>query len=125
MTEIRHDLVGRIWGGNDPFDGAPVLPWDGVGYSTSQHPFLTEAIDAVRPRIVIEVGVWKGVSTMVMALRAKELALNCAVIAIDTWLGSAENWANPKLGFIPRKNGYPTIYFTFLSNCLHKQVEDF
>jgi predicted O-methyltransferase YrrM len=125
MTAVRDDLVAKIWDGNDPFHGAPFLPWDGLGYPTSQHRYLGEAIESVRPRIIIEVGVWKGVSTMVMARRAQELDIDCAVIAVDTWLGSAEHMTgvNTKIG-LPRLYGYPQVYFTFLSNCRHYEVQD-
>jgi hypothetical protein len=126
MTATRDELITSIWDGNDPFAGADVLPWDGLGYTTSQHRYLAEAVEDMRPRIIIEIGVWKGVSTMLMARRAKELGLDCAVIAVDTWLGSAEHMTgvNTKKGF-PRLNGYPQVYFTFLSNCILYNVQDY
>jgi hypothetical protein len=120
MTAIRDELIAKIWDGRDPFVGAPVLPWDGRGYKTSGHRYLTEVVDTVRPRIIVEVGVWLGVSVIVMGKRVRELNLDCAIIAVDTWLGSAEHMTgiNTKIGF-PRLHGYPQIYFTFLSNCVH------
>jgi hypothetical protein len=125
MTAVRDELIAKIWDGNDPFAGSPKLAWDGAGYTTSGHRYLSEAVEALRPRVVVEVGVWKGVSAMIMARRARELDLNCAVIAVDTWLGSAEHMTgkNTKIGF-SRLHGYPQIYFTFLSNCSHWQVQD-
>ena len=53
----------------------------------------------MRPRIVVEVGVFKGVSVMFMGRRIRELGLDCAIIAIDTWLGSAEHMTGIKIGF--------------------------
>jgi Methyltransferase domain len=82
---------------------------------------LSEAIAELRPKIIVEVGVWKGMSTLHMAQTVKALELDCAIIAVDTWLGSAEHWLGASL---PRKGGYPTAYFTFMANVLaHKQQD--
>ena len=117
LTAVKDDLITKIWNGSDPFEAAPLRPLDATGYSTSQHHYLTDAIEIIRPRIVIEVGVWKGVSVMVMSKRAQELDLDCAIIAVDTWLGSAEHWNWPAFRpSVARVHGYPVTYFTFLSN---------
>ena len=92
MTAVRDDLIRTLWRGEDPLANAPRLARDAVGWPSSQHRYLTEAVSELRPRLVVEVGVWKGVSCIVMAHRAKQLGLDCAVIAVDTWLGTAEQF---------------------------------
>jgi methyltransferase family protein len=126
MTKTRNELIARLWRGEDPLSNAPVLPKDAVGWPSSQHRYLTEAVSELRPRIIVEVGVWKGVSSIVMAHRAKQLGLDCALIAVDTWLGTVEQFRRePGCGAMQTLNGYPQIYFTFLSNLVHYDVAEF
>ena len=94
------------WGGNDPF-------------------FRT-LIDEVKPKTIFEVGAWKGQSTINMAKHIKEQNLDCVIYSIDTWLGAVEFW---ELGDDSRnlhlKNGYPQVYYQFLSNIVHNGVQDY
>jgi hypothetical protein len=124
---VRDELIAALWKGADPFAGAPLLPPDGMGYSTSQHRYLAEAVRELRPRVIVEIGVWKGVSAMVMGRAARDLNLDCAIIAIDTWLGSAEHWIGSTASLtVDRRFGYPMTYYTFLSNVMHdKQAHRF
>ena len=91
---LREEIVRRLWKGDDPFASVNTGPWslDLEGWN-SQHDFLREAI-AERPRIVIEVGVWKGASVIFMANLLREMAADGVVIAVDTFLGSWEHWLN-------------------------------
>ena len=93
MPRVRDEIVRKLWRGEDPFlssrsgDAAPDL--QGWG---SQHHYLTEAIDTLRPTIIVEIGVWKGASVVSMASRLRDLAIDGVVIAVDTWLGSWDHW---------------------------------
>jgi hypothetical protein len=119
-------LIDRLWRGHDPFQGFPdnLFEYDLQGWG-SQHPYLTEAIELLRPSVIIEVGVWKGGSTVFMAQTAKALGLPTVVIAVDTWLGSSEHWLHPdyfaQMSFL---GGYPALYHKFISNVLRAEVSN-
>jgi hypothetical protein len=82
-----------------------------------------------RPLLIIEVGTWKGLSSITMASIAKELHIPCKIVCVDTWLGAPEFWTkginDPTLGIslIPA-NGYPQVYYTFLRNVVDNGFED-
>ncbi len=83
----------------------------------STHPFFAVAIRLARPRLVIELGVWKGMSTIEMARLMKAEGLEGEVLAIDTWLGSSGHLSQPgRRDELRPAHGYPTIYQTFLAN---------
>jgi predicted O-methyltransferase YrrM len=72
------------------------------------------AIRETNPKIIIEVGSWKGKSAIHMAKLAPEAKILC----IDTWLGSREMFGlevGPDTE-IERLHGWPQLYFTFASN---------
>src|SRR5262245_9381175 len=58
----------------------------------SDKPIFRTAIEAVRPRTIIELGSWKGLSAIHMAGLCRELGLDTEIVCVDTWLGSPENW---------------------------------
>ena len=90
MGETIKDVRARLWRGQNPFAGLPpkLYQRDEQGWQ-SQHPYLSIGVEQMRPRVVVEVGVWKGGSTIFMAKKMRELGLDAVVIAVDTWLGSA------------------------------------
>ena len=63
-----------------------------------------------------------------MALHCKDTSRDTSIYCVDTWLGSA-----PFLTFnkdkggrgLHLKNGYPNVYYQFLSNVVHKGVQDY
>ena len=70
-----------------------------------------------RPDLIIEVGTWKGASAINMAQLMRQEGIDGAVICVDTWLGSLLHRRDAKLrSSLHLKNGYPSIYFEFLSN---------
>jgi hypothetical protein len=85
----------------------------------AEHPIFERVLLDVRPRVVIEVGTWKGASVLHMQALAREHGLGTAFICIDTWLGSAEHWSKPE----PREHfrvegGFPTLYREFIVNVI-------
>lgn len=86
-------------------------------------------------QLIIEVGVWKGSTTLVLA---KWLASQGrgVILSVDTWLGALEFWAgrdmegkntsaiNPDFD-LRLHNGYPSVYYTFLSNVIHANVTQY
>lgn len=81
------------------------------------------------PKIVIEVGCWKGKTTTYLAKLLKNNCTNGVVFAVDTWLGSSEHylslredstWGIHKY----MKHGKSNLYDQFLFNIIHEKVND-
>ena len=109
----------------DGFDPAP-YPEDLQGWG-SHHPLLAEAIQVVRPRLVCEVGSWKGRSAINMARAVKQLGLDTEIVCVDTWLGSPEHWLKMDPAWYDSlriRNGLPQLYYTFLANVVRAQLSD-
>ncbi len=73
--------------------------------------------------IIIEVGTWKGKSTIQMAncLKKFNSETKATIIAVDTWLGAPEFWTwglnDPARGIsLKCAQGYPQVFFTFTKN---------
>ncbi len=118
----RQDIVDALWHGQDPFAASPdtLRPADLQGWR-SQHPFLEEVVADWRPRVVVEIGVWKGASVITLARAMERHGVEGTIIAVDTWLGAVDHWADPGLlAELRSENGYPTLYRTFLGNVLHE-----
>lgn len=97
----------------------------------SEKPLLKELITSIKPKIIIEVGTWKGRSAIFMAKLLKEHHIDCEIICVDTWLGSLEN-LNARTGIekhqfwwndLKHKNGYPQLYYQFLKNVISNECQ--
>lgn len=102
----------NIWEGFQPTGLTPDLQgWNG------DHPSLERIAGASTDAgaVVVDVGVWKGQSTITMASAMQRAGINGCVIAIDTFLGSAEHWSGPG-ALYSRQHGLPDLYETFLNN---------
>jgi predicted O-methyltransferase YrrM len=119
--ETMHALYGRdIWTGFQPSRPAgKVVGWNGT------LPILAQLAAEATPGIVIDVGVWKGMSTIFMAEAMKKAGHNGCVISVDTFLGSIEHWKgsgpNPIWEF-DRQVGMPDLFERFTSNVWHANV---
>lgn len=125
---LKKDIVAKIWHGNDPFSGFPFNPArvDIQGWSGSRHPWLEETVRDTKPRIIVEIGVWKGASAIHMAEVLRALKSPAVIICIDTWLGAEDHWADSKwLGSLQMDKGYPTIFQTFMNNVVSKGLQDY
>jgi hypothetical protein len=111
--QIIQKLYGKdIWEDFQPSKTDPeVQGWNG------KHPSLERlaSIPDEDGTIIVDVGVWKGQSTITMANAIKHAGIDACVIAVDTFLGSVEHWSGPNALF-KRANGLPDLYRTFLSN---------
>lgn len=101
---------------------APLLPPDLQGWNSTT-PVLGELVREYRPQIIIDVGVWKGGSTIHFAELLRDNGINGKVIAVDTFLGSVEHHNPAYEG--PMQHGRPMLYEQFLSNVVYACVEDF
>jgi cephalosporin hydroxylase len=126
LNPTRQLIIDRLWRGNDPCRGFPphLFEYDLQGWN-SQHPYLRECIQSLCPQIIVEVGVWKGASTVFMANELKNARLPGVVIAIDTWLGAADHWTSQYFAELNFVNGYPTLYHKFLCNIVRSDVVDY
>lgn len=115
----RRALLDRL-GLDDPFDGRAADPAsvDLQGWN-SDHPLLDFAMTRRRPELVIEVGVWKGMSALHMASLMDTHAIDGQILAIDTWLGTDRHLVDPtRRDELRREAGMPGIYSVFLANVL-------
>ena len=104
----------------------PEYQLDLGGWSGNSNVFK-ELIEFKKPQIIVEVGTWKGQSALNMANIIKNLNLQTKIYCIDTWLGAEEFWTwlkdTPDRNLL-FKNGYPQIYYQFLSNVFHTKNQD-
>lgn len=112
--------TGALFHDESPFEGLALdeYPADLQGWG-SHHPVFREAIASLRPKVIVEVGTWKGASAIHMADLVQELGLETVIICVDTWLGSPEHYLAREPGWresLLLRNGYPRLYFTFLGN---------
>jgi len=79
----RRRMVQALWQGRDPFVGFPATLYqvDPQGWN-SGHRYLGEAIAELKPALVVEIGVWKGGSTMTLASGLKGLGPDGVVIPL-------------------------------------------
>ena len=122
----RSTLIDRLWNGNDPFGAFPkgLFRPDLQGWN-SHHRYLAEAIAEIRPQTVVEIGVWKGVSSIHMANLLKQQGIDGAVIAIDTWLGASDHWTHPDwFSSLLVEYGQPMMMRTFMANVMESNAQD-
>ena len=124
---VRQTILDRLFFGRDPLKDFPHTNFatDLQGWH-SQHPYLVRAMREAHPKIVVEVGVWKGASVVTMAKELQRLQQDAVVIAIDTWLGSSEHYLWEK--FIPDLDfafGYPRLYHKFAANICNEGLQDY
>ena len=111
---------------NNIYEHLKLLPIDLQGWNGTSDIFNT-LIEQTKPSVIIEVGSWKGQSAITMANCIKAHNLQTRIYCVDTWLGALEFWDD--LNDTPErdlklKNGYPQIYYQFLSNIVHSNVQD-
>jgi hypothetical protein len=118
-----HKPDWSIFFDRDPYEGfdPTVLP-DLQGWG-STHPIFEEVIKTIRPKIICEVGTWKGASAIHMATVCATHSIDAKIICIDTWLGTLECYAwkdtRPELHRDLRMiNGWPHLYYTFIANVI-------
>lgn len=113
----------------DPYAGFAheAIAFDARGWG-SQSPAFGTLVERIRPRLIIEVGTWKGASAIEMAEQLERLGLTSSkILCIDTWLGALEMWGDhtdrDRYGSLDLKHGYPQLYYQFLANICHKGLQ--
>ena len=113
----------------DPYEGFDPSPWpDDLSGWGSESPAFGELVTLLRPTRIIEVGTWKGASAMTFARHVADAGLDCEILCVDTWLGAIEMWMdledNSRYGSLALRNGYPTLYYTFLANVVRARHQE-
>jgi hypothetical protein len=113
---------------NNPYEGFDFQRYPSDLRGWGQSSAFRELILETRPRLIVELGTWKGASALEMAAIAREAGLPTQILCVDTWLGALEFWTNQtdserylSLGL---QHGYPTVYYQFLANVCHKGFQD-
>lgn len=102
------------------------LPLQLTGWNGTK-PIFRELIEKLKPTTIIEVGTWKGQSAITMGNAVREFGLNTTIHCVDTWLGAIEFWTtgrNSSERNLSTLYGYPQVYYQFLSNVVHNNLQD-
>ncbi len=75
---------------HEPYKDLVLRTKDLTGWSPT-HEVYDKACDLVDARVIVEVGVWKGVSAAHMAHWLKKRGIGI-LFAVDTWTGALEFW---------------------------------
>jgi len=114
--------------GQNIYEGLELLPEDLQGWNSNNSIFPKLLVDT-KPKTIIEIGTWKGGSAIHMGNLLKLAGSSAQIYCIDTWLGAAEFWTGDLARTPERnlllKNGYPQIYYQFLSNVVHNGLQDY
>lgn len=117
-----------IFNNHNPYsDFTPTGPVDLQGWN-GRHPAMTKAIKEMSPKMALELGSWKGMSSVFIAEEMRRNNDDCCLICVDTFYGSPEHWDYSRADNIAVsllfKNGRPNMYYTFLSNVVQKGLSD-
>ena len=119
FNNLPSKLFQEIFGCN-PYDGfTPTIAEPDLQGWNGLHPALVRFVEQDKPEVIIDLGVWKGQSTITLAKAQQRVKENGIVIAVDSFLGSPEHWSIKRQdihGSLLFRNGRPNFYETFLSN---------
>ncbi len=118
---INNIINSNVYEDIEPSGNENVQGWN--SYSSC----FEKLIEQTKPKTIIEVGSWLGASAINMAKITKQLNLDTKIYCVDTWLGAEEFWTwanNTPERNLKLKNGYPQVYFDFLSNVVQHKVQD-
>lgn len=123
MPQLRDALMQRLYGRDIWLDFEPDPTAEVQGWNGQHYAFLQIEAEP-RAKIIVDVGVWKGQSTITSATILRNSGRDGVVIAVDTFLGSPEHWG-PEHGYFGRSHGMPDLYRTFLSNVKAAGFDDY
>lgn len=124
-TVVNDDHLMVSIHGKDIYEGFPYqdYPFNPEGWGGDSVVF-SELINELDPKLVIEVGSWKGASALTIAASLEKKGKG-KVLCIDTWLGALEFWEDQsdpeRFKSLNCRHGYPQVYFDFLANVCHSK----
>ena len=130
MPALAAQILAALFPSN-PFEGFDHLAYPRDLQGGIPSALMREAFDAAQPRLIIEVGTWKGATACYWASLLRQRGMDGVVICVDTWLGGLEHFRKGTLHSKQwemgpyRKHGYPTLYYQFLANVVHEGLQDF
>jgi hypothetical protein len=122
MPALQRILCERLFAHDIWAEFTPARPSGDVQGWNGDHPVLPRVVSEYPAPIVIDVGAWKGQATIAMASEMRRCDVDGCVIAVDTFLGSADQWDLP---LFTRRAGFPDLYETFMSNVHHAGLADY
>lgn len=106
MLAIKNELLPA------PYNSIDILAPDYHGWFREVNANrLRDLINSLKPKIVVEVGSWLGISAIYMA---RLIDAESRLYAIDHWQGSIEHRLDKEYSI-----KLPTLYQQFLSNVIH------
>ena len=112
---------------HEPFSDLHLRPKDLNGWSPGYEVYKGICDQAHGVQTIVEIGVWKGLSASHLANYLKSQG-GGVLFAVDTWTGNLHLWKrkiHDAITNLHLKNGYPTVYWTFLSNMVHEGVSEY
>ncbi|MGY3591944.1 hypothetical protein ACVIGB_008474 [Bradyrhizobium sp. USDA 4341] len=125
MSKSQQLLMEALYGRNIWEGFIPLRTTDDVEGWNGDHPSLQRLARSNGEKTAIDVGVWKGQSTITMAQAIRETGLDGCVIAVDTFLGSAKYWGRTEPPLLERSNAMPNVFQTFMSNVCNAGLQDY
>jgi cephalosporin hydroxylase len=121
-SSIAARIMDQLYGNDIYKDFCIEMDEDLQGWN-SRHPAIRAIFEQAKPVVVMDVGVWKGGSTVFFAELLRDLHIDGVVIAIDTFLGSPEHWipGDPASGLFRSEHGRPNLYQQFITNVLRRE----
>lgn len=89
--------------------------WNGA------HPLFERLLDQSPVPVFVDVGAWKGQASIFVARLMERAQLNGCVIAIDTFLGSVQQWREGRRWF-DRPQGRADLFDRFLQNVFYSEL---
>ncbi len=127
MGQIASSVMASLHG-VDIYDGFEAALGEDLQGWNSDHPVLGQAVATLKPRVVVDVGVWKGRSSIFLANMLQRHGIDGVVVSVDTFLGSTEHWINradPDFhASLRMQHGMPRLYWQFLSNVVRYGCAD-
>jgi len=123
--------IDSIFWEHQPYDNFLPFKSELLGWSPKAEVYESICNRLTSFDIIIEVGVWKGLSASHLAncLRRRNSGV---LFAVDTWLGALEFWDRrftagkyDSTRDLYLDHGYPSVYKHFLSNMVHAGVKDY
>lgn len=111
---------------HDPYAGYIPRNLDTQGWNSTSAAF-EQCIEKINPKLIIEVGTWKGCSAIHMAQTCLKHYNDFEIVCIDTFLGSVEHWTIMREYLPPelRIHGRAHLYEQFITNVIHTNLTEY